>query len=72
MIYIQLLKDDNAVGFLTLAKSRTPVLCLPEDTYGVSTEHLKLLRRKRIPFKKVDSKTVRLPKPLQDYLTLKF
>jgi len=71
MIWIQIPKDDNAVGFLALAKSGTPVVCLP-DTYGVSSEHLILLRRKRIPFKKLKANTVRLPKLLQDYLTLKF
>lgn len=63
MIYIQIPKDDNAIGFLTLAKSGTSVLCLPEETYGVLPEHLKLLRRKRIPFKKLESNTVRLPRP---------
>ena len=63
MIYIQIPKDDNAVGFLALAKSGTSVLCLPENTYGVSSEHLTLLRRKRIPFKKLESNTVRLPRP---------
>ena len=63
MIYIQIPKDDNAIGFLALAKSGTSVLCLPENTYGVSLEHLTSLRPKRIPFKKVESNTVRLPQP---------
>ena len=63
MIYIQIPKNDNAVGFLALAKSGTTVLCLPENIYGVSCEHLTLLRRKRIPFKRLESNTVRLPKP---------
>ena len=63
MIYIQIPKDDNAVGFLALAKSGTSVLCLPENTYGVSSKHLTLLRRKRIPFKRLESDAVRLPKP---------
>jgi len=63
MIYIQIPKNDNAVGFLVLAKSGTSVLCLPENTYGVALEHLTLLRRKRIPFKKLESNTVRLPRP---------
>ena len=61
MIYIQIPRD-NGVGFITLAKSG-PVLCLRDDTYGVSPEHLKLLRRKRIPFKKLKANTVRLPRP---------
>ncbi len=63
MIYIQIPKDNNAVGFLALAKSGTSVLCLPENTYGVSAKHLILLRRKCIPFKRLESNTVRLPKP---------
>ena len=62
MIYIQIPKDNNAVGFLALAKSGTSVLCLPDNTYGVSSKHLTLLRRKRIPFKKLESNTVRLPR----------
>ena len=53
MIYIQIPAKNNAIGFLTLAKSGTSVLCLPQYTYGVSPEHLTLLRQKRIPFKKV-------------------
>jgi hypothetical protein len=63
MIYIQISKDDNGVAFLALAKSGTTVLCLPENTYGVQSEHLTVLRRKRIPFKKLASNTVRLPQP---------
>ena len=70
MIYIQIPKDNNAVGFLALARSGASVLCLPENTYGVSSEHLTLLRRKRISFKKLKTNTVRIPKPMQDYLTL--
>ncbi len=61
MIYIQIPKDDNAQGFLTLARSGTSVLSLPDNTYGVTAEHLKLLRQKRIPFKKLEK--VRLPEP---------
>jgi hypothetical protein len=66
MIYIQIPRDHNAVGFVTLAKSGPPVLCLPDDTYGVSPEHLKLLRRKRIPFKELEANTVRLSPPHDD------
>ena len=47
MIYIQISRNDNAVGFLTLAKSG-PVLCLPDHTLWRLTEHLELLRQKRI------------------------
>jgi hypothetical protein len=63
MIYIQIPRDYNAVGFVTLAKSGPPVLCLPDDTYGVSPEHLKVLRQKGIPFKKLEAKAVRLSRP---------
>jgi hypothetical protein len=63
MIYIQIPEEHDAIGFLELAKSGTSVLCLPDNIYGVSSEHLTLLRRKRIPFKKLESNTVRLPKP---------
>jgi hypothetical protein len=62
MIYIQIARNDNAVGFITLAKSG-PVLCLPDDIYGVSPEHLELLRRKHIAFKELEANTVRLPRP---------
>jgi hypothetical protein len=62
MIYIQIPKDNGA-GFLALAKSGASVLCLPDDTYGVSPEHLKLLRRKHIAFKKLEANTVRIPRP---------
>jgi hypothetical protein len=61
MIYIQIPRDDNAQGFLALARSGISVLCLPDDTYAVTSEHLKILRQKRIPFKKLEK--VRLPEP---------
>jgi len=63
MIYIQIARNDNAVGFVTLAKSGPPVLCLPNDIYGVSPEHLELLKRKHIRFKELEANTVRLPRP---------
>ena len=52
MIYIRLSEKQDAKGFLVLAKSGSPVVCLPENTYGVREEHLKLLKRKRISFTK--------------------
>jgi hypothetical protein len=61
MIYIQILNDENGAAFVALAKSGTSVLCLPDDTYAVTSEHLKLLRQKRIPFKKLEK--VRMPEP---------
>ena len=63
MIYIQIPEEHNASGFLALALSGPPVVCLPQNIYGVITEHLRVLRQKRIPFKKLEPGTVRLPKP---------
>jgi hypothetical protein len=62
MIYIQISEKCDALGFLLLAKSGTPISCLPSNVYGVTPEHIKLLKRKQIAFKKVPSKSVRLPK----------
>jgi hypothetical protein len=62
MIYIQIPEEHDALGFLALARSGPPVTCLPQNTYGVVTEHLRVLREKRIPFKKLKPGTVRLPK----------
>ena len=61
MIYIQIPEEHDAIGFLELAKSGSPVRCLPENSYGVLDEHLRLLRRKRIPFKELKTNNVRLP-----------
>lgn len=62
MIYIQIPERHDAVGFLAMAKSGVPVSCLPQNSYGVQQEHLKLLKRKRIPFKRLAIKDIRLPK----------
>jgi hypothetical protein len=61
--YIQLSEKHDAKGFLALAKSGIPVSCLPENTYGVHPEQLKILKRKRIPFKKLQARNIRLPHP---------
>jgi len=63
MIYIQVPEKQDAKAFLVLAKSGFPAVCLPENTYGVRDEHLKLLRRKRINFKKLDASKIGMPKP---------
>jgi len=63
MIYIQVPETRDAKAFLLLAKSGFPVVCLPKNTYGVREEHLKLLRRKRISFKKLEASKIRMPKP---------
>ena len=62
MIYIQIPEKCDARGFLLLAKSGTSVSCLPGNIYGVVPEHIKLLKRKKIPFKKLAAKSVHLPK----------
>jgi hypothetical protein len=63
MIFIQIPEEHDALGFLVLAKSGIPVSCLPQNTYGVASEHLKVLKQKHIPFKKLETSTVRIPKP---------
>lgn len=63
MIYIRIPERDDAVGFLALAKSGIPVSCLPENSYGVQQEHLKILKKKKISFKRLDVKDVPVPKP---------
>jgi hypothetical protein len=62
MIYVRISEKHDAKGFLLLAKSGVPVGCLPDNTYRVTPEHVKILKRKRIPFKKLPAKSVRLPK----------
>ena len=61
--YIQISEKYDAKGFLVLAKSGIPVSCLPENTYGVHPEQLKILKRKRIPFRKLQASNIRLPRP---------
>jgi len=62
MIYVRIPEKHDAKGFLLLAKSGVPVSCLPGNIYGVALEHVKILKRKRIPFKKLPAKSVHLPK----------
>ncbi len=62
MIYIQISEKHDAKGFLKLAKSGTPVYCLPKNTYGVQADHIKILKREGVPFKKLDPRHVSLPK----------
>lgn len=62
MIYVQIPEKHDAMGFLALAKSGTPLYCLAGNIYGVRTDHIKILKRKRIPFKKLDARNVHLPK----------
>jgi hypothetical protein len=67
MIYIQIPEEHDAVRFLALAKSGIPVSCLPENAYGVSSQHLTLLNSKRIPFKKLEANSLPVPKPSQPH-----
>jgi hypothetical protein len=67
MIYIQIPEEHDAVGFLALAKSGIPVSCLPENSYGVSDEHLTLLSSKRIPFKKLKANSLPVLQPSQPH-----
>ena len=62
MTYVQIPEKHDAKGFLLLAKSGAPISCLPDNIYGVIPDHMKILKRKRIPFKKVAAKRVRLLK----------
>lgn len=63
MVYIQIPDDQDAVGFLALAKSGITVACFPDNTYGVRAEHLRILRGLKISFKKLDPKAIHLRKP---------
>ena len=63
MIYIQIPEKQDAKGFLIIAKSGFPVVCLPQNTYGVREEHLKILKGKRIAFKRLNPSKIRMPEP---------
>ncbi|MDX6406891.1 MAG: hypothetical protein QOH70_4346 [Blastocatellia bacterium] len=63
MIYIQIPETHRADAFLLLVKSGFSVVCLAGKIYGVREEHLKFLKRKRIPFKKLDASKIRMPEP---------
>ncbi len=61
MIFIQLSEKYGPKGFLILAKSGSPIVRMPNNTYGVQQKHLKLLTSKKIPFKKLPPDSVPLP-----------
>jgi hypothetical protein len=63
MTYIQISERYRADAFLLLIKGGFSVECLAGKIYGVRDEHLKVLRRKRIPFKKLDASKIRIPEP---------
>ena len=62
MTYIHISEKYDVKGFLLLARSGVPVSCLPDNIYGVGPEHIKLLKQKKIPFTKLATKNVHLPK----------
>ena len=63
MIYIQIPDTRRSTALLALIKNGLPVVCLAGKIYGVRDEHLKFLKAKRIPFKRLDSSKVRMPVP---------
>ncbi len=63
MIYIQIPAKQDAKGFLILAKSGFSIVCLPHNTYGVCDEHLRLLKSKRVAFKRLDAGNIPIPTP---------
>ena len=67
MIYIQIPEEHDALGFLAMVKSGVPVSCLPENSYGVSDEHLRVLNAKHIPFTKLEANNLPLPRPSQPH-----
>ena len=63
VIYIQVSDKQDAKAFLALAKSGSPVVCLANNTYGVRDEHLKILKSRRITFKRLPANKVPVPQP---------
>lgn len=63
MIYIQIPETHRADALLMLVKSGLSVVCLPQKRYGVREEHLKILKRKRVPFKKLNTSKIPIPTP---------
>lgn len=50
MVFIRLSEKYDARGFLVLAKSGFPIVCLPDNVYGVGKEQLKLLKRQKMTY----------------------
>jgi hypothetical protein len=63
MIHIKIPQKHDAKGFLMLARSGFPIVCLPQNTYGVHEEHLTILKRGRIPFRRLVPGQIRMPTP---------
>jgi hypothetical protein len=62
MVFIRLSEKCDARGFLVLAKSGFPIVCLPDNVYGVGKEQLKLLKQQKMSYKTLPANSVRLPK----------
>ena len=63
MTYIQIPAAFRADALLLLVKSGFPIVCLPQKKYGVHEEHLNILKRKGIPFRKLDPSKIRMAEP---------
>jgi len=63
MIYIQISNAQRANALVLLVKSGLPVTCLAGKIYGVGEEHLKVLKSRRIPFKRLNASKIRMPEP---------
>lgn len=61
MIYVQIPERQRAKAVLLLVKSGFSVVCLSGKIYGVGAEHLKFLKRRRIPFRKLNASKIRIP-----------
>jgi hypothetical protein len=55
VIYIQISDRNRAEALLLLLRGGFSVTCLAGKVYGVHESHLGFLKRKRIPFKKINS-----------------
>jgi hypothetical protein len=64
MIYVQIPERERAKAVLLLVRSGYSVVCLSGKIYGVAEEHLRFLKRRRIPFRKLDARKIRIPEPV--------
>jgi|GEM_PF-5198533 len=62
MEYIQIPPEYNAQA-LWLLFTHSPTKCFPSNIYSVSIEQIQILKRKKIPFKKVDMHQIHFPTP---------
>jgi len=61
MIYVQIPERQREKAIM-LIKSGFSVVCLSGN--GVNEAHLKVLRRRHIPFQELDANKIRIPEPL--------